>query len=155
MRVKVGDVWYEPTAERPLMVELSEEDRANLRSMAPEDRNYAVFADGDPRTTEERLAWMRGDGSTMQQRLYCALASFGVPAEQAGVIAAAVVNSDPAGALSTLTVYRDTGEFVWQIGWEPLTRLAPGGAIVIDLDAEREACGVHIIASLGNRRTAA
>jgi hypothetical protein len=62
MRVKIGDQWHSATATQPIMIELSERDRANLAAMPSDYHYYACFADADPRQSQERIAWMR-DGA--------------------------------------------------------------------------------------------
>lgn len=42
------------------MIELSDADRRNIANMVPGARFYACFDDKDARTTDEKLAWMRG-----------------------------------------------------------------------------------------------
>lgn len=60
MRVKVGHKWFEVSPGQPLMVELTERDRANIVNMAPGASCYAVFDDLDAEewSKEEKLAWM-------------------------------------------------------------------------------------------------
>lgn len=58
MRVKVGDNWFDVTAEQPIMVELTEADRRNIGAMAPEATKYAAFASDDGRAVSTMLAWM-------------------------------------------------------------------------------------------------
>ena len=59
MRVKVGSNWYEASAEKPIMVELADEDKKNISVMADKVDRYACFDSGDGRTIQER---MRVDG---------------------------------------------------------------------------------------------
>jgi hypothetical protein len=58
MRIKIGNEWHEATAEKPVMVELSEDDKWNIAHMAPEATKYATFTDDDKRSKDEKLAWM-------------------------------------------------------------------------------------------------
>lgn len=58
MRVKVGDSWYEVDASQPIMIELTDADKANIAAMPANARFYAVFDDGDTKSREEKLAWM-------------------------------------------------------------------------------------------------
>ena len=58
MRVRVGDEWFECAPGRPIMVELSDNDKENIRNMPSEARMYAVFDDIDGLTVDEMRAWM-------------------------------------------------------------------------------------------------
>ena len=58
MRVKIGDVWHEPTGGSPVMIELNESDRRNLANMAPSATRYASFADDETMTADEKIVWM-------------------------------------------------------------------------------------------------
>jgi hypothetical protein len=62
VRVKVGDQWFEVTAETPIMVELSELDKLNIAKMNPNATKYACFAEGDPMTWEEQVKWAEAPG---------------------------------------------------------------------------------------------
>jgi hypothetical protein len=57
MRVKVGNEWFEAKEGQPIMIDLSEADKANIANMAPEATKYAVFDDNQ--TSDEKLAWMK------------------------------------------------------------------------------------------------
>lgn len=57
MRVKVGNVWYEAENEQPIMIELTQKDKENIRNMHPDATKYAIFPDGKM-TTDEKLGWM-------------------------------------------------------------------------------------------------
>lgn len=56
MRVKALGVWIEAEAGEPIMVELTAADRANIADMAPEATRYALFADDENMTREQRHA---------------------------------------------------------------------------------------------------
>lgn len=58
MRVKVGQTWYEVSAKTPILIEMTDSDRKNIAAMDPTCTMYAVFAEDDPLTTEQRLQWM-------------------------------------------------------------------------------------------------
>lgn len=58
MRVKAGNHWRSTQVGAPIEVELTETDRRNIAAMTPDATLYAVFADGETMTPEERLAWM-------------------------------------------------------------------------------------------------
>lgn len=58
MRFKVGDVWYECKPDQPIMVELTDRDKANIVGMAKEASRYAVFDDADMRPADHMIAWM-------------------------------------------------------------------------------------------------
>lgn len=69
MRIKIGDTWYSPSAEAAIMLELSDADKANIAGMAASATRYAQFDDGDPRTSDQKVAWMDDRGiSPMQQQ---------------------------------------------------------------------------------------
>lgn len=59
MRFKVGDQWFQLEPGRPIMVELTEEDKRNIANMDPKATKYAVFHDDERATKEEKLAWMQ------------------------------------------------------------------------------------------------
>ena len=56
MKVKVGDTWYEPSADVPIMVQLSKQDKINIFNMPAEATRYAIFH-GET-SIEERRQWM-------------------------------------------------------------------------------------------------
>ena len=58
MKVKVGDEWFGATKDRPIMVQLNDRDKANIRDMDEGIYRYAEFSPGDPRPVKEREAWM-------------------------------------------------------------------------------------------------
>lgn len=58
MRVKHGDQWFECEPGKPLMVELTEGDKANITNMHPDATKYAVFDNSDTMTVDEKRAWM-------------------------------------------------------------------------------------------------
>lgn len=61
MKVKVGDKVYS-SADQPVMVILTAEDKYNIQHMAPEATRYAEARCMDW-TPEEMLEWMMDDGS--------------------------------------------------------------------------------------------
>lgn len=56
MRVKIGDKWFEPTIGQPVMIELTQQDKANIDNMHPDATRYAIFDDDDDRSSERRRA---------------------------------------------------------------------------------------------------
>ncbi len=58
MRIKIGDLWFEPLPNIPIQIELSPKDRLNIANMAPDATRYAVFHADDKRNTVQKLAWM-------------------------------------------------------------------------------------------------
>lgn len=59
MRVKVGDTWYEATFAQPIMVELTDVDKANIANMLPTATRYAIFDDDhELQSVEDKMAWM-------------------------------------------------------------------------------------------------
>ena len=64
MRVKVGNVWHESKPGQPIMVELSEEDKVNVKRMVRGENKYAEFHDNDPYYCDpadgmtRRMVWM-------------------------------------------------------------------------------------------------
>lgn len=60
MRVKVGNQWFEAAEGQPVMVELTEADKANISNMAPAATKYACFSDADTTTADEKTTWMKG-----------------------------------------------------------------------------------------------
>ncbi|CAN5773927.1 hypothetical protein BH11PSE6_BH11PSE6_01760 [soil metagenome] len=58
MRVKVGNIWHTASKAHPIMVELNSNDRNNIANMAPLATKYALFADDDQSTVDEKRAWM-------------------------------------------------------------------------------------------------
>lgn len=58
MRVKIGDEWFEPKPDLPIMIELSSQDKINIQNMIPEAKRYAVY-DTDVFSEEEILDWMK------------------------------------------------------------------------------------------------
>lgn len=58
MRVKVGDRWFDCEPGQPVMVELTDGDKANIVNMHPDAHKYAVFDDADETSIPEKLAWM-------------------------------------------------------------------------------------------------
>lgn len=59
MRVRIGNQWHEVNDETPIMVELTEQDKANITNMPDDARRYAVFTDNCPLTTAEKVEWVR------------------------------------------------------------------------------------------------
>ena len=60
MRVKVGDDWFEGACGRPIMVELTKQDKLNIANMNPEATRYAIFAKADlssPGLVEADAKW--------------------------------------------------------------------------------------------------
>ena len=60
MRVKVGDEWHESEVGKPIMVQLSEQDRKNIANMAPGCDRYACFQTDYVQHAERsaKLRWM-------------------------------------------------------------------------------------------------
>jgi len=58
MRVRIGNWWYAPTSSLPLMVELTEADKALIAHMASDATKYACFAKDEPMDEEQRKEWM-------------------------------------------------------------------------------------------------
>lgn len=59
MRIKIGDEWHAIAPGKPIMAELSDDDKRNIVNMLPECTKYAVFDDADETTSDEKLAWMK------------------------------------------------------------------------------------------------
>lgn len=61
MRIKVGSKWYEPKPNYPVMVELTDVDKQNIKDMLSDATKYAVFDDNGmfPWTKEDKLNWMK------------------------------------------------------------------------------------------------
>lgn len=58
MRVKIGDDWFGATPDQPIMIEMNDQDKRNIRNMHPDATKYAIFSDLDERTREEKMKWM-------------------------------------------------------------------------------------------------
>lgn len=58
MRVKIGDEWFEAELGKPIAIELTEKDKANIANMHPEATRYAVFAELDI-DVEDARAWIK------------------------------------------------------------------------------------------------
>lgn len=60
MRVKVGNQWFAAEAGKPIAVELTDKDKANIANMLPSCTRYGLFDDRDVETStcDERRAWM-------------------------------------------------------------------------------------------------
>ena len=58
MRLKVGSKWHEASVEKPIMIELADEDKKNISAMGDDGDRYACFDGGDGRTIPERRLWM-------------------------------------------------------------------------------------------------
>ena len=61
MRVKVGDRWFSQEINRPIMVELTNQDKIDIGSTPVDLSKYAIFEDNDKNfdTRDKRLAWMK------------------------------------------------------------------------------------------------
>ena len=59
MRIKVGDVVYDPN-DTPIMVILTDADKFNISHMAPEATKYAAFPSA--MLTQEAEQWMAQEG---------------------------------------------------------------------------------------------
>lgn len=59
MRIKVGNKWYECKPDKPIMVELTTQDKFNIAHMSAEATKYACFDDNDKTTKREKLEWMQ------------------------------------------------------------------------------------------------
>lgn len=51
MRVKVGNSWYSAIRGQPIAIELTDEDKATIAAMPPDDKRYAVIDEDDARQT--------------------------------------------------------------------------------------------------------
>lgn len=60
MRIKIGNSWVEMRPDLPIMVELSEQDKANIAFMDPEATKYAAY-DEHSFTSEFIHAWMKDE----------------------------------------------------------------------------------------------
>ena len=58
MKVKIGDKWYEPTPNAPIMIVLNNHDKFNLSHMDENDTKYAEFHDDDEKSITEMQEWM-------------------------------------------------------------------------------------------------
>jgi hypothetical protein len=58
MRVKIGSKWFDCMNGQPIMIELSEKDRANIAAMHPDATRYALFDDNELMSVEQRFDWM-------------------------------------------------------------------------------------------------
>lgn len=58
MRIKIGDTWHEAKAGTPVMVELTEKDKLNIKNMLTSATKYAIFADDEQMTVGQKLEWM-------------------------------------------------------------------------------------------------
>lgn len=59
MRVKIGDTWYDDQHE-PIMVEVTERDRWNIKHMPLDNQRYASFPDGEGwDNIDARQTWMK------------------------------------------------------------------------------------------------
>lgn len=63
MRVKIGNTWYGPTVDTPMLVELNEKDKENIANMPKGMHRYGMFHDDTPLNVAERMAWMRDEES--------------------------------------------------------------------------------------------
>ena len=57
MRVKIGDNWYD-SEDSPICIELSDQDKENIKNMSQECKKYASFPKEDKRTNQEKYEWM-------------------------------------------------------------------------------------------------
>lgn len=63
MRVKIGDQWFEAEPDRPIMVELTEEDKKNIAATIGTDKTkYIAYYVGGFEQLINMLGWMR-DGA--------------------------------------------------------------------------------------------
>ena len=58
MRVKIGDTWFEATADAAIMIELTPANRGLLANMADGADRFAEFHEADGRSADEKRAWM-------------------------------------------------------------------------------------------------
>lgn len=58
MRIKIADKWYEVDIDQPIMIELTDKDKENIRNMSSSATKYAIFHDLEPKTIEQKWAWM-------------------------------------------------------------------------------------------------
>ncbi|WP_019833764.1 hypothetical protein [Sphingomonas sp. PR090111-T3T-6A] len=61
MIVKVGDQWFGADINQPIMVVLSDEDKANIANMPQSARHYAEFHDDHAIWASAKIAWMIDD----------------------------------------------------------------------------------------------
>jgi hypothetical protein len=59
MRVKIGETWYDDR-DTPIMVEVTERDRWNIKHMPLDNQRYASFPDGEGwDNIDTRSDWMK------------------------------------------------------------------------------------------------
>lgn len=70
MRVKVGDQWFGAEPGKPIMIEVTQQDKDNIQNMVPGATKYAVFTDDDEAFPDNAtmFAWMR-DGAKSTEEL--------------------------------------------------------------------------------------
>ncbi len=58
MRIKIGNEWHEVTRDNPIMVELSEQDKLNIKNMSNDVTKYAIFTEDSPLSKDQKIEWM-------------------------------------------------------------------------------------------------
>jgi hypothetical protein len=66
MRIKIANKWY-TIEDRPLMVELTYEDKRNITNMDPEATKYCVW-DTDLHASIEIEKWMHDEGKVVKYK---------------------------------------------------------------------------------------
>lgn len=86
MKIKVGNTWFEPTTEAPLMVVLTAKEKQDIADMASDATMYAVFADDCGMSSNERLAWMTQPDPAMTRGANALMMGHPIPIHQADTI---------------------------------------------------------------------
>lgn len=63
MKIKIGDKWYAPEKGQPVMIVLSEQDKANIKGMHPNATKYALASDDEFENPSLFLEWMDDEES--------------------------------------------------------------------------------------------
>ena len=58
MRFKIGNTWHKQELGQPIMVELTDADKANIANMCPSCTRYAVIDDEEFDSEEAEEQWM-------------------------------------------------------------------------------------------------
>ena len=60
MRVKIKDTWYVPDKDTPICIELTNQDKINIKNMLPDATKYAIYDENGELDSEEKARqWMR------------------------------------------------------------------------------------------------
>jgi hypothetical protein len=87
MRVKVGANWFDATTEEPVMVVLTQKEKADIANMAPDATMYAVFVDDCAMSSNERLSWMtQPDPATALEGRRALMTGHPIPLHQADTL---------------------------------------------------------------------